>query len=142
MSSAIQSLVLAAAGNGGPTNPNSRYYGAVVESLVLPNGTMVQYLQRRIIPSASIYKSLQNYTVADGDRIDNLAAKYLGDPTLYWLICDSNTSMDPDELDFAARLHDSDTSRLRHSGGSAQWLVRSISPSSSAPWSRCRRQSR
>ena len=98
MSSAIQSLVLAAAGNGGPTNPNSRYYGATVESLVLPNGTMVQYLQRRIIPSASIYKSLQNYTVADGDRIDNLAAKYLGDPTLYWLICDSNTSMDPDAL--------------------------------------------
>ncbi len=98
MNNAIQSLVLAAAGNGGPTNPNSRYYGAAVESLVLPNGVMVQYLQRRIIPSANIYKSLQTYTVIDGDRIDNLAAKYLGDPTLYWLISDANTSLDPDEI--------------------------------------------
>src|SRR5665213_3001041 len=98
MNNAIQSLVLAAAGNGGPANPNSRYYGATVESLLLPNGTMVQYLQRRIIPNAGIYTSLQNYTVFDGDRIDNLAAKYLGDPTLYWLICDANTSMDPDAL--------------------------------------------
>jgi hypothetical protein len=98
MNSAIQSLVLAAAGNGGPTNPNSRYYGATVESLVLPNGVTVQYLQRRIIPSAAIYTSLQTYTVIDGDRIDNLAAKYLGDPTLYWLICDANTSLDPDAL--------------------------------------------
>ena len=98
MNTAIQSLVLAAAGNGGPSNPNSRYYGATVESLVLPNGTTVQYLQRRIIPSASIYTSLQNYTLVDGDRIDNLASKYLGDPTLYWLICDANTSLDPDAL--------------------------------------------
>jgi hypothetical protein len=98
MNNAIQSLVLAAAGNGGPANPNSRYYGATVESLVLPSGVMVQYLKRRIIPSASIYTSLQNYTVIDGDRTDNLAAKYLGDPTLYWLICDANTSLDPDAL--------------------------------------------
>ena len=58
----------------------------------------MQYLQRRIIPSASIYTSLQNYTLVDGDRIDNLASKYLGDPTLYWLICDANTSLDPDAL--------------------------------------------
>jgi len=98
MTTAIQALVLAAAGNGGPANPNSRYYGAAVKSLVLPSGVTVQYLQRRIIPPASIYTSLQNYTVADGDRTDNLAAKYLGDPTLYWLICDANTSMDPDAL--------------------------------------------
>jgi hypothetical protein len=98
MNNAIQSLVLAAAGKGGPANPNSRYYGAPVESLVLPTGVMVQYLKRRIIPSASIYTSLQNYTVIDGDRTDNLAAKYLGDPTLYWLICDANTSLDPDAL--------------------------------------------
>jgi hypothetical protein len=98
MNTAIQSLVLAAAGNGGPSNPNSRYYGATVESLVLPSGVTVQYLQRRIIPAASIYSALQNYTLIDGDRVDNLASKYLGDPTLYWLICDANTAPDPDAL--------------------------------------------
>ena len=36
--------------------------------------------------------------IADGDRLDNLAAKFLGDPLLYWMICDANGATDPDEL--------------------------------------------
>jgi len=30
------------------------------------------------------------HVVTDGDRIDLLAAHYLGDPTLWWIICDWN----------------------------------------------------
>ncbi len=36
--------------------------------------------------------------VAQGDRLDNIAAKYLGDPEQYWRICDANGAMRPDEL--------------------------------------------
>jgi nucleoid-associated protein YgaU len=98
MDKAIQSMVLAAAGTGAPTNPNSRYYGFAVEFFTRTDGTKAAYLQRRIIPQASIYTSLQNYVIVDGDRLDNLAFKNLGDPLLYWTICDANGATDPDEL--------------------------------------------
>jgi hypothetical protein len=98
MDSAIKSMVLAAAGTGAPTNPSSRYYGATVEYYTRPDGVQVAYLQRRIIPQPGIYTSTQNYAVVDGDRIDNLSAKFLGDPLLYWTICDANGASDPDEL--------------------------------------------
>ena len=98
MDRAMKSMVLGAAGSGGPTNPSSRFYGTKVEYYTRPDGVQVAYLQRRIIPQPNIYTSVQNYVVVDGDRLDNLAAKFLGDPLLYWTICDANAATDPDEL--------------------------------------------
>ena len=98
MDSAIKTMVLGAAGTGGPTNPRSRYYCTPVEYYTRADGVQVAYLQRRIIPQPNIYTSLQNYVIVDGDRLDNLAAKFLGDPLLYWTICDANGATDPDEL--------------------------------------------
>lgn len=107
MDQALSALISAAAGTGGPANPNSRYYGAQVEQLALPpsagaaGGTSdgaVMYLARRIIPQAAIYTSTTTYVITDGDRLDNLAQRFYGDPTLYWMICDANDATDPDEL--------------------------------------------
>lgn len=98
MGSAMQSMVLAAAGTGATTNPSSRYYGASIEYYTRPDGTQVAYLERRIIPQPGIYTSTQNYAIVDGDRLDNLASTFLGDPLLYWTICDANGAVDPDEL--------------------------------------------
>ncbi|MDI3255764.1 MAG: LysM peptidoglycan-binding domain-containing protein [Bacillota bacterium] len=98
MDTALSSLIQSAAGNGTTTNNNSRYYGAEVKALTLANGTPVKYLARRILPQPGIYTSIQNYVVVDGDRLDNLASKFLGDPTLWWVICDVNGTSDPDEL--------------------------------------------
>jgi nucleoid-associated protein YgaU len=98
MDSAIQSMVMGAAGTGAPTNPSSRYYGFAVEFYTRADGVQVAYLQRRIIPQPDIYTSLQSYVIVDGDRLDNLSATYLGDPLLYWTICDANGTSDPDEL--------------------------------------------
>jgi len=98
MGSAIQSMVLAAAGTGATTYPNSRYYGTPVEYFTRPDGVQVAYLQRRIIPQPGIYTSTRNYAIVDGDRLDNLASKFLGSPFLYWTICDANGATDPDEV--------------------------------------------
>ena len=38
------------------------------------------------------------HTVVQGDRLDNIAAQYLGDPEKFWLICDANVAMRPEEL--------------------------------------------
>jgi hypothetical protein len=102
MDNALASLITSAAGTGGPTNTTSRYYGAQIQQYVSPNGTPVKYLARRILPQPEIYTSLQNYVIVDGDRLDNLAARFLGDPLLYWMICDANGVTDPDNLTLQA----------------------------------------
>src|SRR5258708_6660351 len=98
MDSALQSLIKSAAGTGGPTKQSSRDYGSKIEAFTRTDGTNVVYLQRRIIPQPDIYTPVQGYVVVEGDRLDNLAAKYLGDPLLFWMICDANGATDPDEL--------------------------------------------
>ncbi|HUI56734.1 MAG TPA: hypothetical protein VLY04_17285 [Bryobacteraceae bacterium] len=98
MDSALQQMVKAAAGTGAPTKPSSRYYGDPVETFTGADGVQVAYLQRRLIPQPDIYTATQDYVVVDGDRLDNLAAKYLGDPLLYWMISDANGAADPDSL--------------------------------------------
>jgi hypothetical protein len=98
MDQALAAIITAAAGSGAPTNPSSRYYGSAVQSLALPDGTPVAYLARRIVPQASTYTSAQTYAIVDGDRLDNLAARFLSDPLLYWMICDANSAIDPEEL--------------------------------------------
>jgi nucleoid-associated protein YgaU len=98
MDHALESLVRSAAGTGGPVKQSSRYYGSSPKTIARPDGVEVVFLQRRIIPRPDVYTSLQDYVVADGDRLDNIAAQYLGDPLLYWMICDANGVADPDEL--------------------------------------------
>jgi hypothetical protein len=98
MESALQTLIKSAAGTGGPTNPSSRYYGCPILNFARPDGVQVAYLQRRIIPQPETYASVQRYAVVDGDRLDNLSARFYGDPILYWMICDASGATDPDEL--------------------------------------------
>jgi hypothetical protein len=98
MDNALAALVRSGVGTGAPTNSSSRYYGSGVEQITLANGTVVSYLSRRIIPQMSIYAQTQNYSVAAGDRLDNLAARYLGDPILFWMIADANGAEDANEL--------------------------------------------
>jgi hypothetical protein len=36
--------------------------------------------------------------VKQGDRVDNIAARFLGDPTQFWRIADVNVVLRPSEL--------------------------------------------
>jgi nucleoid-associated protein YgaU len=95
---ALSALITSAAGTGAQAGPNSRYYGAQIEQLTTAGGTPVMYLTRRIIPQPGIYTATTTYVLTAGDRLDNLAQTFLGDPALYWMICDANGATDPDEL--------------------------------------------
>ena len=44
------------------------------------------------------------HIVQAGDRIDLLAYRYLGDPTLWWIICDYNDIFLPLEVELGAVL--------------------------------------
>jgi hypothetical protein len=77
---------------------SSRYYGLPVETLDLPDGTTITYVTRRFVPAPERFQTLQHHTVTQGERLDNIAAKYLGDPRLFWRLCDANRAMRPEDL--------------------------------------------
>jgi nucleoid-associated protein YgaU len=79
---------------------DSRYYNASTLTYTAPNGQPVTYMARRFVPQpgAANYSVVATHTVRTGDRLDLLAAKYLGDPLLYWLICDANGAIRPEQL--------------------------------------------
>ena len=78
--------------------PNSRYHGLGTLRILGPDGTPIVYVKRRFIAQPERFSVIAVHSVAEGDRIDNLAARYLGDPELDWRIADANGVMTPDEL--------------------------------------------
>jgi nucleoid-associated protein YgaU len=78
--------------------PNSRYCGVATATATLADGSTVACLTRRVVPQPSSLATMQWVVVRDGDRIDRLAAQYLGDPLLYWRIADANGALRPDTL--------------------------------------------
>lgn len=77
---------------------NSRYQSVETTKLVLPDGTELVYLKRRFVPPPERLAPMAEHAVVEGDRIDNIAARYLGDPEQYWRVCDANRAMRPAEL--------------------------------------------
>jgi len=79
---------------------DSRYYGISILQYTAPNGQTIPYLTRRIVtqPGAPNFAAVAQHTVRQGDRLDLIAATYLGDPLLFWLICDANGAIRPYDL--------------------------------------------
>jgi hypothetical protein len=76
----------------------SRYYGIDTATLTAPDGTNIIYLRRRFLPPPERFQLLQEHAVKQAERLDNVAAKYLADPELFWRIADANRAMRPEEL--------------------------------------------
>jgi hypothetical protein len=86
---------------------DSRYYGTSTLTYASPTGEAITYLARRIVPQpgAPNFATIAQHSVRQGDRLDLIAAKYLGDPLVFWLICDANGAIDPNDLiDSAGRV--------------------------------------
>jgi len=78
--------------------PSSRYHGIEVARLEAADGATIAYLRRRFVPPPERFALLQEHVVVQGDRLDNVTAAYLGDPELFWQVCDANNALRPDEL--------------------------------------------
>ena len=61
------------------------------------------YKRRRFVPDGSSATTLVEHRVAQGERLDTIAARYLGDPTQFWKLCDANGVMHPAELEELGR---------------------------------------
>jgi hypothetical protein len=76
----------------------SRYYSIARAELRTPDGRPIVYVRRRFVPPPDRFETLVEHTVAEGDRLDNITAQYLGDPEQFWRVCDANGAVRPDEL--------------------------------------------
>ncbi|MEA3273923.1 MAG: LysM domain-containing protein [Pseudomonadota bacterium] len=78
--------------------PTSRYFDLETTTLKLPDGREVRYVRRRFLPPAATGTVFAEHTVSEGERLDHITARYLGDPELFWQLADINNAMEPDEL--------------------------------------------
>jgi hypothetical protein len=78
--------------------PTSRYHGIETATLQMADEKTIIYIRRRFCPPPERFSLLQEHVVVQGDRLDNITAKYLGDPEQFWRICDANAAMRPEEL--------------------------------------------
>jgi hypothetical protein len=79
--------------------PTSRYYGLAIAKYQAPDGSMHAYVSRRFVPQPEDLASVGRYVVSAGERADLIAAATLGDPELFWRLCDGNCALDPAEIE-------------------------------------------
>jgi hypothetical protein len=58
----------------------------------------IRFKRRRFPPAPEAQTVVAQHRVKQGDRLDNLTAVYLGDPTQFWRLCDANLVFAPSEL--------------------------------------------
>ena len=80
-------------------DPSSRYYSIATATHVRDDGTEITYVRRRFLPQGERLPTLAEVRFAEGDRLDLIAARTLGNPEHFWRICDAENAMNPVELE-------------------------------------------
>ncbi len=78
---------------------SSRYANVGTAEVILPDGRHITVLRRRWLPQPEDMQQTGIHTVEEGERLDNITAEYLGDPTKFWQLCDANGALHPEELE-------------------------------------------
>jgi hypothetical protein len=76
----------------------SRYHGTPTATLETADGKEITYVRRRFVPPPERFALLLEHMVTEGERLDNITARYLGDAEQFWRVCDANGAIRPDEL--------------------------------------------
>ena len=83
----------------------SRYAGlpTATLSVVGPDGrpAEVTYVRRRLLPRLADLTVLTHHTMQPGERLDHVAARYVGDPAQFWRLCDAADALAPADLEEA-----------------------------------------
>jgi hypothetical protein len=78
--------------------PTSRYSGLPLLVFAPDSDRPQIYLRRRLVPQPEALALLSSYVVSSGERPDTIASATLGDPELFWRLCDANRALHPAEL--------------------------------------------
>jgi len=87
-----------------PTSRYARIADATLTALdEADRPRVIVFKRRRFIPAGDSSTTLVEHTVAQSERLDNITARYLGDPTQFWQVCDGNNVLEPAELEELGR---------------------------------------
>jgi hypothetical protein len=75
--------------------PGSRYAGMTTYSVVRPDGSTVSAVSIPL-PGPAVVQGYHRRL--GGQRLDQIANRYLGDSTGFWQLCDANNAVVPDAL--------------------------------------------
>jgi hypothetical protein len=78
--------------------PNSRYAHVPTAVFTDRDGHERPYVLPRPIPSPPA-PSRQRHEMADGERLDHVAARAFGDAEQFWRLCDVSAKLRPDDLE-------------------------------------------
>lgn len=81
-----------------PFAESSRYRHTSTVTESLPDGRQVRRIKRRFLPQPESMATQTEHTLKLGERLDRVAYEYLGDPELFWQVCDANRAMRPADL--------------------------------------------
>jgi hypothetical protein len=84
-----------------PFAPASRYAGVEIAKIEI-GGVTYAYVRRRFVPAPEQLAVINEHVVIQGERLDHIAARFIGDPQLFWRVCDGNRAMRPDEITHTA----------------------------------------
>jgi hypothetical protein len=98
MPNPLQHLLAGATPEATAFPQTSRYHGLAIRTSPGSDGTAHRHLTRRFVPPPENFELVQVHTIVQGDRLDNLAHAYHGDPEIFWLLCDANGAIRPDDL--------------------------------------------
>jgi len=78
----------------------SRYFSLGTEVLHVSeadgSASQIRYVRRRLLPKPDGGMTRVGvHRVQPGERLDNITARYFGDPTLFWRVCDAQHEPDP-----------------------------------------------
>ena len=79
-------------------DPTSRYSSIETVTYVQADGRVLAYKRRRLLPRGQSLPLLAELRVRQGERLDLLATRALGNPEQFWQICDANDAMYPPDL--------------------------------------------
>lgn len=83
--------------------PTSRYNAVSVFRVTAADGREIAYIGRRFLPPADRFALLFERRMHQSERVDHVAAEFLGDPEQFWRLCDANGVVDPLELQETGR---------------------------------------
>jgi hypothetical protein len=99
MKNPIQALYEAGVVEATDFPADSRYSGVPRRTFVAPDGRILPYLARRFCPPPEAFATVAYRTVAEGERLDQIAADAIGNPEAFWLHCDANRALWAEELE-------------------------------------------
>lgn len=79
-------------------NEDSRYFNIETVKITGTDGREIAYKKRRFLPRGETRSTLAEVAIGQGDRLDMVTSRTLGNPLQFWQVADANNAMDPSEL--------------------------------------------